>query len=70
MKHNKIIDSLYEEIQQKSGSADQNELTKLQSKLESEKEILREAVQKAMLEQRRNKGEKFDPLPVNIKEEY
>lgn len=70
MNHNKVIDDLYSEIQQKSGVADSKELSELQSKLEQEKMILRETVQKAMMEQRRNKSEKWDPLPVNIKENF
>ena len=67
---NEKINELQKKIEIKSGSTDPGELKALQEKLEVKKTDLRALVQKAMLEQRKNQKHNWDPLAVNIKEDF
>jgi hypothetical protein len=67
---NKIIEDLQKLIQTNAAVMTSEELKLLQDKLEAEKQILRETVQRVMMEQRKNQKTKWDPLPVNIKEDF
>jgi hypothetical protein len=67
---NRVIEDLQKLIQMNSTVITSEELKLLQDKLEAEKQILRETVQRVMMEQRKNQKTKWDPLPVNIKEDF
>jgi hypothetical protein len=60
-RQNEIIDKISQEIK---ATQDPDKLETLRSKLEIEKLRLRNKIQMAMLEQRRNKDERWDPIQI------